>query len=141
MSEEPYITKVGKRRFKTADNEIYVLTPEARDSVCGIYGITFLTNIRNREEFQKMLDVLRANMFLIHPNGSRYVISTKDALKKRDVVAKADSIDILADGDLSIDAGELVEQEYHENIGEEATPEQPKKKTTRLDQSPVLESF
>ncbi len=141
MSEGPYITRVGRRSFKTADNETYVLTPEARDSICGIYGIKFLTNIRNREEFQKMRDSLKVNMFNICPKDGRYIISIMDALKKRDVVAKAGSIDVLADGDLSADAGELVEQAYHESVGEEAAPEKPKKKTTRLDQNPIWRSF
>lgn len=141
MSEEPYITRVGKRSFKTADNETYVLTPEARDSICGIYGMAFLTKIHNREEFQKIIETLKITMFNICPKDGRYIISIMDALKKRDVVAKAGSIDVLADGDLNADAGELVEQAYHESVGEEAAPEKPKKKTTRLDQNPVWESF
>ena len=141
MSEEPYITRVGKRSFKTADNDTYVLTPEARDSICGTYGIKFLTQIRNREEFQKMIETLKINMFNICPKDGRQIISVMDALKTRDVVAKAGSIDVFADGDLNADAGELVEQAYHESIGEEAAPEKPKKKTTRLDQNPIWESF
>lgn len=138
MSEEKYITQVGKRSFRTADNELYMLTAEARESLCGTYGLGLLAHIRNREELQKMRDELKKHGFEIIQTNTKYIVSIHCEQTGNDATAEITSIDCLADTELDADAGELLEQAMDENAGE-----RPKKKrtTTKFDIKPISEKF